>query len=738
MEEHASLDWNRQYRKHWIPTVVGFVFSFLMAFLLFSKSTPFTDWFQFIEDKMYDFEVRRIYQPLSSQSEVVIVGLDDASVKAEGRLPWSREKMALLVSRLKEMGASVVALDFLFPAEEPNIAERVFERIQKEGGRVENEEIAREFDYDAMFAKSLASVDSVLGMVLTWKEASIGILPPPLLTLTPKEKQIFIPEKNSYFGNIPKLQNAAKNGGFINSTPDPDAVVRVFPLIYRYGSQVFGSLSLAAVVEYLKVKKIELIARPYDEMEFLEALQLDQRLVRVDPLGRILVPYRGPALSFPQLSATDVMRNRIDPESVRGKLVFIGAAATGSGDIVSTPISQSFNGVEIHATIAQSIIDQYLPYKPGWGKGVAVAMVLLFGFILAFGLPRLGPLFMVLASGGSVGFLLFLDVWLWREERIVLGFFFPILVIGVVFLFNLIYGFIVEAKQRLVIKNVFGQYVSSEYIDLLLKEGSDIEIKGESKELSVLFSDIRGFTSLSEKMSASELMTFLNRYFTAMTEVIFEYKGTIDKYIGDAIMAFWGAPLEDLKNSEHAVRSALGMHKKLDLLNLEFEKQNKPAIHIGIGIATGKVYVGDMGSRFRRSYTVMGDTVNLGSRIEGLTKYYSARILVSEKTYLETRERFLYKKLDRVQVKGKERSELIFEPLCSIEEASSQIREEVVLQDKALDAYWKVDWDQARQLWTQLKTSGSNPKLYEMYLVRIQTAAKPEPGWNGVHKFETK
>lgn len=733
-----ETNWSPRYRKKRIPAVSGVVFSLLMAFLLFSQSTPLSRWLEFIEAKTYDFQVRRIYHPLPQNPDVVIVGLDDASLKAEGRLPWSREKLAAIAARLKEMQAKVVAFDFLYPAEEPNIAVKVFETIQKKGGQVEKEEITKEFDFDAMFAKSLASVDSVLGMVLTRNEESIGILPPPFMTLTPQNQNIFIPEKNSYIGNIPLLQKAAKNGGFVNSTPDADAVIRFSPLIYRFGSNVFGSLALVSVKEFLDAKQVELVAGSYKEMEFLEAIRLDQRKIPIDVMGRILVPYRGPSLSFPMLSATDIIHNRVAADAVRGKLVFVGATATGSGDLVPTPMSHSYNGVEIHASIAQSIIDGYLPFKPSWQKGVSVALVLFFGLSLSLLLPRLGPLSMLTATGGCMGLLYFFSYWTWSHEKMVLSFFFPIVVMGILFLFNLIYGFVAEAKQRQMIKNIFGQYISSKYIDKILKEGSIIEMRGESKDLTVLFSDIRSFTTFSEKMSPTELTAFLNQYFTAMTEVIFQYQGTIDKYIGDAIMAFWGAPLEDPASPYHAVISALAMQKRLEELNAKLAEQKMPAIQIGAGIGTGTMFVGDMGSKFRKSYTVMGDTVNLSSRLEGLTKHYHVKTIVSENTYLATRDRFVYRKLDKVQVKGKEKAVVIFEPICPIEIAEPKIQEEIELHAQAHEAYCKGDWDRARQIWEKLHESGDNRKLYEMYLERMAPPAAPGPNWDGVQKYESK
>lgn len=727
-----------QYRIKLIPMLAGVILSLFMTILLFTNSGPIVDWIEFIDNKIYDFQLRRIYQPLSNHPDVIIVGLDDKSLKTEGRLPWTRDKMGSLIDRLTELGAKVVAFDFMFPAPEENIASTVVQEFEKKGERLANEEILQVFDFDAVFAKSLEKADSILGMVLTENEESLGILPPPILTLNTEEKSIYIPEKNSYLGNIPILQKAAKWGGFINSMPDRDSIIRQAPLIYRLGSDIYGSLALVATIEFLKVQKVKLIAKPYGGTQFLEAIQLDFRSIPVDPLAKILVPYRGPALSFSFLSATDVLHGAVSPDSVRGKLVFIGATATGSGDLVSTPISQTYNGVEVHATIAQGIIDQYLPSKPGWEKGVSVAMVLIFGLCLAIYLPQLGPFPMVSVSAGSILSLLLLDFWMWKSEKLVLTFFFPILAIGLIFLLNVVYGFILEAKQRQAIKNVFGQYVSSDYIDMILKKGEGIEMGGESKVLSVLFADIRGFTTLSETMSAQELTSFLNIYFTEMTEEIFQHKGTIDKYIGDAIMAFWGAPMEDANNPYDAVSTALAMQKRLETLNQKFASEKRPTIQIGIGIATGDMYVGDMGSKFRRSYTVMGDTVNLSSRLEGLTKYYHVKIIVSEKTYLATRDHFLYKKLDKVQVKGKEQAVEIYESLCFAEEATSEMKEEIDSHHLALEAYAQGNWDTARQIWQKLQDKGQNKDLYAMYLGRMKTPSPKGPNWDGVQRYEIK
>jgi adenylate cyclase len=267
----------------------------------------------------------------------------------------------------------------------------------------------------------------------------------------------------------------------------------------------------------------------------------------------------------------------------------------------------------------------------------------------------------------------------------------------------------------------------------MLKKSSDFGLEGETKELSVLFADIRGFTTLSEGMSATDLKNLLNDYLSPMTEVIFNEKGTIDKYIGDMIMAFWGAPLNDLQHAEHAISAALKMQRKLTLLNETFQKRKWPEIHIGIGVNTGSMNVGDMGSRFRKAYTVLGDAVNLGSRLESLTKYYQVKILVGEETYQKTESLFIYRPIDRVQVKGKQVSTNIYEPIIPKEEATDSILAQVALQKKAFNAYLERQWAESIALFQQLKAQDPQQKLYDLFLTRLAgyQSNPPPDSWDG-------
>ncbi len=706
----SSKNWITRHRKKRIPVIAAVLFVLGIGALRFFMPGSFGYWIDEIENIAYDTQVRKTFKPLSKNPQVAIIAIDDKSLKEQGRLPWSRDKMALLCDKLQALGAATIAFDFIFASEEVDIV-----------------------DVDAIFANTLKKKPSVLGFALSEGEEPQGVLPEPLLTLTPdRAKTLYIPEKNSFLGNLEILQKAAQYGGFINSSPDPDGTLRFSPLLLRHERGVFGALALEAARLFLGEKKIELISKKYHQMDFLEAIKLGDRLLPVDYAGKALIGFRGPANSFPMISATDVLMDKVAKETIQGKLLFIGATATASGELVPTSIAPSFPSIEVHATIAQGIIDRYIPLKPAWSKGVTVALILFSGLALSFFLPYLGPLVLALISLTSISALFFIEYMFWVKQGIVFSVLLPALTILVIFLFDTVYGYFVETRYRQAIREIFGQYVSSEYIELMLKQDAAFEMVGESKILTILFIDIRHFTTIAETMSAQEVKTFLNFYFTAMTEIIFDHKGTIDKYIGDAIMAFWGAPLEDGENSYHAVKAALAVQEKMHALN----QKGNPIVEIGIGLATGSVYVGDMGSKYRRSYTALGDTVNLASRLEGLTKYYGIDILVSEDTQSQTKDLIFYRKLDDVQVKGKEKAVGVYQPLCKIEEVTPALQKEVDMHTQALNFYASGQWQEAKQIWQSL--DGKKQGLYSMYLHRMETSPPPGPGWNGVQKSETK
>ena len=323
--------------------------------------------------------------------------------------------------------------------------------------------------------------------------------------------------------------------------------------------------------------------------------------------------------------------------------------------------------------------------------------------------------------------------WVWEETGLVISLLVPVTLIFVSAILNMIYGYLFESRRRERLKEMFGQYVPSKHIDEMLVSKSDYALHGEDREMTVLFADIRGFTGISEGLSATQLVELLNTYFTPMTEIIFKKRGTIDKYVGDLIMAFWGAPLRDKNHARHALQTALSMQKKARELRALFKTKNWAEIKIGIGVNSGIMSVGDMGSQYRRNYTVLGDNVNLASRVEGLTKYYGVKIIVTEFTQHD-QPLFVFRKLDKVRVKGKLHGIDIYELICDAESLKPEMEKELQEYHTALAAYFAKNWDEAERIFQTLQQAHPKSKLYSIYVERIK-ALKENPvpdDWTGV------
>lgn len=730
-----------------VPISIGVAFILFLTTLLYLSPRPITKIVSYIDNITYDIMLRYEYVPIHQSNPIVIVDIDDISLSKEGRWPWSRKKLAKLLMNLFHQGAKVVALDIMFPEPEENLADEIIQDLKKSQGVgssalfSELESVKASFNYDEIFAKSLSSGNSILGFVFKEEGLSTGVLPFPFFTLTPElERQLFIPNMKSYISNIPVLQKAAKAGAFINSAPDSDGVLRYCPLLMRHGAQVYASLALEAAISFMTNQETRLLIGKYGDQSVLEGIQVGNTTIPTDPWGRILIPFRGPPYSIPYISAVDVLNETAPKEMIKNRLVFIGSSATAMGDLVATSIAPVFAGVEVHAQIASGILDSYLPSRPAWGKGIATLTVFVLGLLCSFILPYLGAIISALLILILCVSLIAIDYIIWSHYEIVLPVTFPVFSLVALFILNEISGYLFETNRRKKMKSVFGQYVPPDCIDSMIKKGGDFGLEGETKELTVLFADIRNFTALSEGFTASELKSVLNAYLTPMTEIIFNQKGTIDKYVGDMIMAFWGAPLVDPDHALNGIKAAFQMLKNLEEINATFRNQNKPEIRIGVGINTGDMNVGDMGSKFRRAYTVLGDAVNLGSRLENLTKEYHVGIIVGEKTFEKTNQSFVYRKLDRVQVKGKEKGIDIYEPLCMTGECSQDILARLKIHNQAFEAYLQKKWDEAESLFKQLKDSDPNKELYDLYLNRISEyrTNPPGPDWDGTHIFAGK
>lgn len=730
-----------------IPIFLGIFLVCLAIWVLITPNRAVRSLTERLDHLGYDLQLRTrvLTNHNPPLSPVAIVDIDDNSLKVEGRWPWPRSKLAELVDELQKQGASVIAFDIFFSEKEPNIASHVSAELSEKN--LLNPALAEVlkkneplFDEDTVFAKSMSNTNSVLALGFLPRKQTQNELPTPVLTLTPDQQaQLSIIRAQGYISNIPILQQAAKGGGFINIFADNDGIIRRSPLLIAYENKVYPSLSLQAIMSFLG-EQVSLVTHTYGEEQKIEGVRIGSRVIPTDDKSQVLIPFIGRSYTFPYYSATEILHGKIAKDALLGKILFIGTSATGLGDLQATSIQNPFPGVEIQATLVNGILLDNFSYKPAWTVGANLFLVTLFGLLAAWLFPYLGPRTLGLIIVVLPPLLLFINNFIWEQTGLILSFLVPVILVLILAVFNIIYGYLFETRRREHLKTMFGQYVPEKHIDEMLKaSGSSYALRGEDREMSVLFADIRNFTSISEGMSAADLVEMLNTFFTPMTEIIFKHRGTIDKYVGDLIMAFWGAPLKDKHHARRAIESALEMQTKLKHMQETQTDRNWNDIKIGIGINSGVMSVGDMGSRFRRNYTVLGDSVNLASRVEGLTKFYGVNIIITENTR-QNQARFVFRKLDKVRVKGKKEGIAIYEVICLQTELTSELRQELELYHKGLDLYFSQQWDEAFVIMSELQQLHPNEKIYSIYLERIQEfKTHPlDPDWDGVYAHANK
>jgi len=728
-------------RRHVIPILIGIgLVAFTLVFQL-SDDPLVENLRNRMEWIAYDLRLKATLPDNPAPPEnIIIIDIDDKSINQEGRWPWPRAKMADLVTKLSEAGVAVIVFDIVFSEPEANVAISVLDILEQyEVDAVVNEtliSLADVIDGDIAFATAMQEKEIVMGYSFLDEEVEYGVIGVPLTVTNLDElDNSTVVEKTGYLSNIEILQGISPFGGAFTAKPDPDGVIRRSPLVFKYKGEVYPSLSLEAVRKFFASEIITVTTAPIADLDVVESIDIDGDLISVptDGEGSVLVPYRGPAYSFTYIPATDVLQGTADPSKLESTIAFIGASATGLLDLVSTPVSNILPGVEVHATIAAGIMDVAnssgestdtaikltFPEEPEFAQGLNFVITLVFGLLLAIILPYMSPvksMLLFLLSGGGV---LAFNFWLWTEYNFVVAVASPFIMIVILSLSNLAYGYLFESQGKKALSEQFGQYVPPALVDQMLETEEDLGFEGDRRVMTVLFADIRSFTTISESLSASGLKDMLNRFFTPMTEIIFNTQGTIDKYVGDMIMAFWGAPLHDDDHAKHAINGALLMLAKVEEMKPEMDALGYPEINLGVGLNTGEMNVGNMGSEFRRAYTVLGDNVNLGSRLEGLTKFYGVKLIVGERTR-EGQDSFLFRRLDKVQVKGKTEPVIIFEPVCRIEEADEAMIEAVERFEQALDLYYDRKWDEARAMLEQLHEEDPDRLVYSLYLDRMK------------------
>ena len=694
--------------------------------------------------------------PRSMDNRIVIVDIDEASLTAEGRWPWSRNKVAGMVENLfTRYEVAVVAFDIVFAEPDDSSGLSVLERLgaenfaQDENFQAQLQLLKPELDYDGIFAEAIQKYPVILGYYFNFANngeevSKIGALPEPnFVKGTFKGKRIEFFTADGFGANLPQLQSSALGGGHFNPVPDADGVLRRVPMLISYDGAYYSSLSLEVARHLMGADEILPV---FEKPLFggkgymgLEWLRLGSKHIPVDRKISALVPYRGKRGSFPYVSATDVINGKADASVLKGATILVGTTAPGLEDLRATPVGKTFPGVEVHANLLAGIIDGTIKQLPEYTLGAEVLLLILFGLVMAFLVPILSPFGATVATSvllfAYVGF----NFIIWSAADFVLPVASGIMMLISMFVLNMSYGYFVETRGKRELTGLFGQYIPPELVDEMSHAPTDYSLAAESKELSVLFSDVRGFTTISEGLKPNELAELMNMFLTPMTGVIHEKRGTIDKYMGDAIMAFWGAPIDEAAHAKLALEAGIEMINRLDEINKTFAARGWPKIRIGVGINTGMMNVGNMGSEFRMAYTVLGDAVNLGSRLEGLTKGYGVDILVSESTK-EAVPEYMYREVDKVRVKGKDLPVAIFQPICLKADLDKGWKDELKLYREALRLYRAQEWDMAEMNFLNLQKMSRDPALYKVYAERVAVYRKDPPGenWDGVFTHTSK
>lgn len=700
-----------------------------------------------LERLVYDwrFEVTRPFAGADSGARVTIVDIDEQALAAHGRWPWPRERVAELVARLHAAGAVVVGLDILFPEPQRNPVERARDLAEREGLSPDFRDrlttLAARADGDARLAEALAGGTSVLGYHFRSDDGRKGALGPPLPLAEPLPlEQTRLRRADDYTGNLPALQKAAASGGFFTILPDSDGVLRRYHLVMGHDGEVHPSLALEMARQYLLSGPVEVATAPSGGALSVTGLDLGGLSVETGGDASVLVPYRGGAGAFPYLSAADVLAGEADAEALAGSLVLIGTSAAGLHDLRNTPLQAAYPGVEVHASVLAGLLGETFPRQPDWAEGAAFVLLLGLGGLLALGLPWLRPLALAVVTALAAGGVVAGNLAAWSTAHWVLPVAVPLILVLGLGMLNMAWGFLFESRSRRQIQGMFGQYVPPALVEELARDPErSASMEGERREMTVLFCDIRGFTTLSEQLDAGALKDLLNRYFTPMTRILFEHRGTVDKYVGDMIMAFWNAPLDDPDHARHAVDAARAMLAETERLKPELAALGYPEVNIGIGLNTGEMNVGNMGSEYRRAYTVLGDAVNLGARLEGLTKFYGVSLIIGETTRAAQPD-LVCRPLDRVQVKGKEEPVTLYEPMGREDEVDSPTRERLEQLERALAAYWSRDWETARANFEALAAAEPERVVYQLYLERMATVDPAElpADWDGVFRHTSK
>ncbi len=734
---------------------IGILISFIFSF--FKWITPD------IEDKIATINIleKRFLDQMfvvrgkrAVSDKIVIVDVDEKSISELGRWPWRRSVMAEAINKLnRKYKVKTILLDMIFAEPDPftQYCEELMTRIKESIG-IESDAIRCE-DNDQQLADAIREAkDVVLGSYLshieelTENEVQKNLpyfMNRRLSTSIMGDPEICnIPEYENAIPNIDKIKDASEYIGFFTIEPDNDGMFRRVPLILKYKNEYYPALSLMGLSVYLKKPIIVQMGEDllYNEGRCV-SIKLGDNEIPMNPSEdktMYLINYYGPGRTFKYISFSDVFFERVNPEELKDKLVIIGVSALGVYDRRPTALDSEFPGVEVHANVIENILNQdYLVRIPFYMHLEALALLII-GIILSLLLSKTKLQYGILGSV-IVIFLYISGIYILFTEgyytKLTISISEMLLLIIVISTFR----YITEEKEKGKIRKAFSYYVTKQVVDEIMKDINQLKLGGEKRLLTVFFSDIRGFTTISEKLPPEMLVNLLHEYLNPMTEIIFKYNGTLDKYMGDGIMAIFGAPLHTPDHAINCAKASLEMIEVLKRLREGWKKRGLPDINIGIGINTGEMVVGNMGSNVKFEYTVIGDQVNLGSRLEGTNKEYGTNIIASEGTIKHLNDMFLVRELDFIRVKGKKEPVRIYEVIGE-RSILKETPKWIATFEEGLKLYREQRFEEARIKFEETINIRGEDKPSNVFLERIEIfkTEPPPKDWDGVFTMKTK
>ncbi len=749
------------------PVLISFVVILIGVSLYWHDYISYSDGYTFLdlmEKKSIDLRFRS-RGTIHTNPKVVLAVIDEKSIDKEGKWVWPRSKIAKLVTKLSDAGAKVIAFDIIFSEPDNSSVIQTLNNIENKIDRLEikndvlNEylnQLKSQSDNDTLLANAIqnAKAKVVLGYFFQIKKANLAHLNDKEMETHENNsrgsrynlvryskgdaKNLFLKEAALPVSNISQISDSTPYSGYFNMFPDKDGVIRWIPSVFKFKDDLYAPLSLKTIQAYLDKP----ISVQIESGLGIESLKIGDLSVPTDEQGRIMINYRGDSdrKTFLHISITDILNGKNLKDIFRDKIVLVGATAVGIYDLRVTPFSENYPGVEIHANLIDSILAKDFLYKPEYIAVFDILAIILMGLFLGFTLPKTGALAGAVSSISLVVVYVLFCQYLFSTMGWVLNLVYPLCVVVLLYVALTAYKYLIEENQKRFIKNAFSTYLAPTVVKELMDSPEKLNLGGEQREITAFFSDVQGFTSISEKLSPQELVELLNEFLTEMTDVILKYEGTVDKFEGDAIIAFFGAPNHMENHAEKACMASIDMQASMVRLREKWRASGKPELKMRIGLYTGPAVVGNMGSKNRMDYTMMGDTVNTAARLEGVNKIYGIYLLAGETTCKSIENKIKIREIDSIHVVGKTEPVSIYQLVDYQENIDDRVQNTIDNYVKGLYAYRKQEWDKAINFFKASLEISPDDGPSKTMLARCNDFKSNPPGqnWNGSFTMSTK